>query len=181
MNASVSLMNCAVRYLTNDERTSSFAFLKGLKWMAASVEEECVRHCFPQELSAEFIRLMITRIHHEYFATKPYDYDPVEWPKKLSAKAEALLIPDGCLFGYCNDISGQCGFISYIGHLKSCPKGSGRKLHNAFVALSRSRGMKSIRLEVLKDNLNAREFYSRLGYVVIEDHGDKLLMELALE
>ena len=35
-------------------------------------------------------------------------------------------------------------------------------------------------LEVLKDNLTAREFYSRLGYVVIEDHGDKLLMELPL-
>ena len=148
--------------------------------MATCAEEENVRHCFPQELPAEFIGSLITRIHQEHFAAKPYDYDPVEWPKKLSLKAEALLIPDGCLFGYCNDSANRHGFISYIGHLKSCPKGSGRKLHNAFVELSRSRGMKSIRLEVLKNNHHAREFYGKLGYVVIEDHGDKLLMELPL-
>lgn len=148
--------------------------------MAACAGEENVRHCFPQELPAEFIGSLIMRIHQEHFATKPYDFDPEEWPKKLSSKAEALLIPDGCLFGYCNDFANRYGFISYIGHLKSCPKGSGRKLHNAFVELSRSRGMKSIRLEVLKDNLHAREFYGKLGYTEIEDHGDKLLMELSL-
>ena len=148
--------------------------------MAACAGEENVLYYFPQELPAEFIGSLITRIHQEHFATKPYDFDPVEWPKKLSLKAEALLIPDGCLFGYCNDLANRYAFISYIGHLKSCPKGSGRKLHNAFAELSRSRGMKSIRLEVLKDNLHAREFYGKLGYVVIEDHGDKLLMELLL-
>ena len=172
-------LRCAL--LENGERPLASASHKDLNRIVVGAEEGCVRHCSPQELPAEFIRSMITRIHHEYFETKPYDYDPVEWSKKLSSNAEALLIPDGCLFGYCNDFSGRCGFISYIGHLKSCPKGSGRRLHNAFVELSRSRGMRGIRLEVLKDNFHAREFYDRIGYVVIEDHGDKLLMELTLD
>ena len=148
--------------------------------MIANAEEWGVRHCFPQELSEDFIRTLITEIHHEHFGEKPYDYDPVEWPRKLAQRAEALLVPGGCLFGYCNDFINRYSFIAYIGHLKSSPKGAGRKLHEEFVRLSRARGMRCIRLEVLKDNYHAREFYDKLGYVLIEEHDNKLLMELRL-
>ena len=76
-------------------------------------------------MSDRFIKAMITKIHMEYFPLKAFDYDLVTWSQKLSAKAEALLVPDGCLFGYCNDFVNRYSFIAYIGHLKSSPKGSG--------------------------------------------------------
>ena len=147
----------------------------------AEAKEPNVRHCFPQELSEDFVRGMILGIHNEYFPGKPHDYDPDEWPRKLSQKAEAILVPGGCLFGYCNDFLGRNSFISYIGHKKSCVRGAGKILHDEFLRLSRDRGMKSVRLEVLKDNYHAREFYDRLGYVVVGESRDKLLMELKLD
>ncbi len=35
----------------------------------------------------------------------------------------------------------------------------------------------TIRLEVLKSNTNARNFYTREGFVAIEDHNERLLLE----
>lgn len=136
---------------------------------------------------AQLILSVIRRIHDEYWAGR-FAYDPVALAEKLAKFGECLFAVDettgeklGGVFGYCNNTQDKIAYISFLGRVKSAPKGTGLLLHRSFAELARARGMERIRLEVSKGNTHAREFYHRLGYAEIEDNGIKLLLETRID
>lgn len=135
---------------------------------------------------AQLILSVIRRIHDEYWDGR-FAYDPVAFAEKLAKFGECLFAVDtatgeviGGVFGYCNNIQDKVAYISFIGRVRAAPKGTGLLLHQSFAELARSRGMERIRLEVSKANVHARDFYHRLGYVQIEDHSIKSLLEMQI-
>lgn len=129
---------------------------------------------------------VIRHIHDEYWKGR-LAYDPELFAEKLVKFGECLFAVDkatgvalGGVFGYCNNIQDKIAYISFIGRIKAAPKGTGVLLHHAFAELAYSHGMERIRLEVSKANGHARDFYHRLGYAQVEDHGEKLLLELPI-
>lgn len=81
----------------------------------------------------------------------------------------------GFIAYYLNDEGNFVYIPQVVVHKTGRHKGLGHKM---FVALQNSLCGKyeTIRLEVLKDNDNAREFYKREGFTPIEDHSERLLM-----
>ena len=76
---------------------------------------------------------------------------------------------DGKTVGYCafyaNDSETRRAYISLICILKEKQKMKyGRQLLDRCIEESRQRGMKTLRLEVLDDNLNAIGFYKHCGF-----------------
>lgn len=105
---------------------------------------------------------------------------------KLAAKAEILSdsVADRCrgfVAFYCNDQVMKRAFITMvIVNPGDRGMGIGRALVACVLDLARRRGFTSCRLEVDKTNEPARAMYRTLGFGVIEDHGAKDLMEIAL-
>ena len=138
-------------------------------------------------MSEKRIRRFLEKIHAEYTPTAEYEFDLEQYPRRLAMLASgfAIELPDGewsgAVLGYVNDRETRRGYISYIGRCKDCERHAAFRLHEAFKELAQERGMSVLRLEVLKVNAHARQFYARLGYLPIEDRGERLLMELKIE
>lgn len=109
--------------------------------------------------------------------------DGNEYFKKLAKNAELLSHEShgvclGFVFFYCNNPN---KYSSYITLLMVSPEarmlGIGSALTKYVFDLTKKRGFKVCRLEVLKENSAAIKLYESMGFSTIEDHGDKYLME----
>ena len=107
------------------------------------------------------------------------DFD--SYSKKLSEYAYFIIATDN---------NSQIGFIAYylneegrfayvpqvVVHKDGRHKGVG---HAMFTKLYESveGNYSSVKLEVLKSNVNARNFYNREGFLEIEDHNERILLQ----
>lgn len=110
------------------------------------------------------------------------DFD--NYSDKLSQYAYFILAYDKTdLLGFVAYYLNNEGYFVYVPqvvvHKTGRHKGIGHKM---FVALQNClcKRYKTIRLEVLKDNHNARDFYQREGFIPIEDRGKRILMQKKL-
>lgn len=106
--------------------------------------------------------------------------------QKLGRQADALAdTRDGRCLGvvafYANDQATRRAFITLV---LVAPEARGSGLGAALVdgalGICRARGFRTCQLEVRHDNAPALAVYRRLGFVVVEDRGDRALMEVAL-
>lgn len=106
-----------------------------------------------------------------------------EYLKKLANKAELISHEAfgecrGFVFFYCNDPSKYASYITLIMVSQAARKsGIGTLLVKYVLALTARRGFKVCRLEVEKENLTALSLYKSMGFIQIEDRGDKCLLE----
>lgn len=137
-------------------------------------------------LSPERIKTFQAKIHAQYTPGSQLNYDPTTYAAKLANCADAIVLGFGTadflggVWGYCNDLTSRIAYISYIAKTKDAPQGLGFQMHEAFCWFAIGRGMERVRLEVLKSNLHAQGFYSRLGYVILEERENSYLLERLL-
>ena len=145
-----------------------------------------LRYFHPTMLSAERIKQFLAKIHAQYTPGGPLDYEPDAYAAKLSNYAEAIVSSfnavdfAGGVWGYCNDLTSRIAYISYIAKTKDAPQGLGFQMHEAFRWFAIGRGMERVRLEVLRKNVHAQEFYDRLGYACIEEREHSFFLERTL-
>lgn len=78
---------------------------------------------------------------------------------------------------YHNDCENKIAFISRIAILKKFRgNGYGKVLLDSVVSLSRKSGMRTIKLEVDKDNVFAIDFYKKLGFEIEHENEVSILM-----
>lgn len=107
--------------------------------------------------------------------------------EKLSCHAELVVHQDtagvlGYVFFYCNAQDKRKSYITLIGTSNNARgKGVGYALVQYVLNISKCRGFNCCQLEVLKTNLNAFNFYCRIGFIVEEDRGEKYLMSISIQ
>ena len=93
-----------------------------------------------------------------------------DFSKKLSKNAEVYIAfqnnePVGITCFYANDNINFCGYITLIGIINSKQKaGFGKNIMDFTFLKMQEKRMKSVKLEVDKDNLNAYGFYEHIGF-----------------
>lgn len=106
--------------------------------------------------------------------------------KKIFEKAEFLShnIFGECLgfvFFYCNDEKKESSYITLLlVNEKYRNNGIGAGMVKYVLFLAKNRGFKNCRLEVLKRNLSAINFYKSIGFFVAKELQEKYLMEFNL-
>lgn len=107
--------------------------------------------------------------------------------EKLSNHAELLIHQDksgvlGYVFFYCNAADKIASYITLIGtSIEARGKGVGYALLNQVLFISKQRGFSVCQLEVRKNNIQALNFYQKIGFASIEDRGEKYLMSIQLK
>lgn len=103
------------------------------------------------------------------------------YAKKLATYASTLACYSlhgdllGCISFYTNDCKAQEAYIAELAtnrHFQGL--GIGKALMEHACETSRTKGMRSIRLEVRKNNVAAQRFYAKQGFV-FEEEGDKTI------
>ena len=103
---------------------------------------------------------------------------------KLSRNAELLIHQDancvlGFVFFYCNASDKKASYITLIStSFDSRGKGVGYGLVQHVLMISKKRGFSCCQLEVRKENTSVIDFYKQVGFVTVEDRGDKFLMSI---
>jgi len=88
----------------------------------------------------------------------------------------------GFVFFYCNDPAKESSYITLIVTADEARRsGIGFSLVQHVLNISRRRGFKCCRLEVAKDNAGAMKLYESIGFVSVEDRGEKWLMRVNVE
>lgn len=109
-----------------------------------------------------------------------------EYLLRLASHAEVLAVhaAGGChglVAYYANDLTTRRAFITLVVVAPEWRgQGLARTLVRGVLNICRARGYTRCGLEAWHDNPPARELYERLGFVVVEDRGDRALMEIAL-
>lgn len=107
----------------------------------------------------------------------------IEYLEKLASKAELVSHEAsgeclGFVFFYCNDSLSYSSYITLIMVSQaSRNSGIGTALVRYVLSLTAQRGFKACRLEVWKDNIKAINLYKSMGFIELEDRGDKYLLE----
>lgn len=107
--------------------------------------------------------------------------------EKLNDHAELLIHQDpngvlGFVFFYCNAPEKIASYITLIGtSIEARGKGVGYALLNQVLFISKQRGFSVCQLEVSKNNIQALNFYQKIGFASIEDRGEKYLMSIQLK
>lgn len=110
--------------------------------------------------------------------------DDEQYFQKLERHAELLTHQSqgdmlGYVFFYCNNEKKSFSYITLIGTSQAARgKGIGLGLLQSVLTISKTRGFRSCRLEVRKENTTALRFYTHAGFLPIEDRGEKLLMQI---
>lgn len=87
----------------------------------------------------------------------------------------------GFVFFYCNDPYKKNAYITLIAVTPEARgKGIGFALISYVLNVAKARGFSFCQLEVRKDNLKAINLYKKLGFLPIEDRGEKVLMSAPL-
>ena len=111
----------------------------------------------------------------------------------LDFNAYSKKLSDFAYFIIATENNHQIGFIAYylneegrfayvpqvVVHKDGRHKGLGHAMFDALYNINK-KYYKSIRLEVLKSNVNARRFYAREGFEETEDHNERILLEKVL-
>lgn len=110
--------------------------------------------------------------------------DFTSYSKKLSEFAHFVVTyDDDKMIGFIAYYLNEDGHFAYIPqtvvHRDGRHNGVGHAMFSAMYDSVKS-NYPTIRLEVLKANDNARKFYAREGFVEIEDHYERLLLEKKL-
>ena len=106
--------------------------------------------------------------------------------RKLGSGAEIAAHSEGgrcrgAVAFYCNDAVGKTAFISLIVvDPRDRNRGLGEMLVGYVMATARKRGFAACRLEVQRDNGPARALYASRGFTVVEQRGDRELLEVTL-
>jgi ribosomal protein S18 acetylase RimI-like enzyme len=107
--------------------------------------------------------------------------------KKLEDNAELVVhnLIDGCggfVFFYCNDPQKESSYITLIITSPNArKKGLGSCLVEYVLKITKQRGFKRCALEVRKENYVAIKLYESLGFMVVEDRGEKYLMQVEVQ
>lgn len=107
--------------------------------------------------------------------------------KKLASNAELLThyLPDGLagyVFFYCNDAEKKFSYVTLIStNKKYRQQGIGSNLIRNLLSISKYRGFKECRLEVYKSNTSAISFYKKLGFKILDDSKEKILLSVRTE
>lgn len=106
------------------------------------------------------------------------DYSRKIFEKSISFEAWQDNILVGMINAYLNDVSNQTAFITNVSVLKEC---TGESVASILLQMclehARNLTFSNIRLEVSRENSAAIKIYSRVGFKVIEESGENLLME----
>lgn len=111
--------------------------------------------------------------------------DPEPYFEKLAQSAELITHQKreevlGFCFFYCNAEDKKSSYITLIGTSAAARgKGVGYGLLQHVLAVTRQRGFATCQLEVRKANQEALSFYQKAGFSILEDRGEKYLMEIA--
>lgn len=111
----------------------------------------------------------------------------------LDFKTYSQKLSQYAYFVLASEMNKQMGFIAYyinednhfvyipqiVVHKDARHKGLGHSMINVLCD-SIGEDMKFIKLEVLKSNFYARDFYQREGFEEVEDHDDRLLLKRKL-
>lgn len=106
--------------------------------------------------------------------------------EKLSNHAELIVHQKnneilGFVFFYCNDPNRIFSYITLIATSDSARGiGIGTALINYVLNLTKLRGFKFCHLEVRKNNEPALKLYEKIGFISVEDRGEKILMSYKL-
>jgi len=109
-------------------------------------------------------------------------YPDQEYLDKVFQRAELIVhrVAEktlGFVFFYCNSKSKDFSYITLIATSNAARgQGIGYSLVNQVLFLSKLRGFRACRLEVRKANMSALAFYERMGFQIIEERSNKLLM-----
>lgn len=134
-----------------------------------------------------------------FIEAQDHEFDPPlssrvlldRYAKRLAQHAEVLLAaetdlqsPVGICAFYCNDMTSERGYISYLGvtpparHHKT-----GQQLVQRSLEVAWSRGMRSVELHTTPNDPRLQQFYERSGFAVVEapirSAGERLLMRAA--
>ena len=131
----------------------------------------------------------ITSLIREEYARQPdlldgHDID--EYLVKLGGKAEILSdqIAGRCrafVAYYCNDLSTKQAYITMVlVDPRDRGAGLGRALVHCVLTVARRRGFTTCRLEARKTNDVAYGMYRSQGFHIVEDRGNKYLLEVHL-
>ena len=91
----------------------------------------------------------------------------------LTGMEEKKAAIEACDAAFPNPVSRRPQYETLLAVSPECQKmGIGVELMKAALNLAKSRGMKSVKLEVKKENLRAIRLYERLGFARICDAGD---------
>lgn len=146
-----------------------------------------IERALPGTISEEIVRQFLQEASVAY-PEAVGEPNLVDWPAKLASRAECFCLrrKDGslaaALFVYLNDTQSHIGFIPFICALPECEKGAAYRLHEVCKVQACKLGMRTLRLEVVKSNVHAYQFYLRQGYLVVDDRADRnrFLMEMSL-
>jgi ribosomal protein S18 acetylase RimI-like enzyme len=109
------------------------------------------------------------------------------YAQKIAAQAQQfwLKVEDniiGFAACYLNDQEKGIGYITSISIVQDYQgKGAGSYLLKEIIRVARNSNFKNIRLEVFEENVNAVEFYKLKNFELVEQRGDKLLLNLNIE
>lgn len=104
-----------------------------------------------------------------------------EYISKIAAQALTYVIEcDGVVAAavsfYANDMSGYQAYISQLAVNRLFRgEGLGAALLDCVKAVAKERGLRVVRLSVLKDNVRARALYEREGFLLESENGDDAL------
>ena len=113
--------------------------------------------------------------------------DDAKYLEKLADHAELVVHQNkygilGYVFFYCNAPDKKAAYITLIGtSAQARGKGVGYGLLQHVLHTSKQRGFLTCHLEVRKNNIQALNFYQKIGFASIEDRGEKYLMSIQLK
>lgn len=115
--------------------------------------------------------------------------DIKQWAKKLSLNANNYIYKDkknhnivGMISFYNNDTKTKIGYLTLIlVDQNYARKGIGSFLLNEFKKYCQINGMKILKLEVFKENINAIKFYLKNNYKFVEENEKSYYMEKNIE
>ncbi len=141
---------------------------------------------FNTKKSKNEILSTIFRFKKDIFDKTMTDEQLIELADKFAKYAVFVVALDngidvGYVAFYCNDKVKKSAFVSMIiVDSEFQGKGYGKKLIEKAVETARSSDMKSVKLEVNKENRYAIEFYDKLGFVILNQSETGYILEKSL-
>ena len=137
------------------------------------------------KLSKEEVLRLLNRFDDSSDAPLHEGLDFDSYSEKLNEYARFVIAYEkeaqmGFIAYYLND-EGKFGYVpQVVVHRDGRHQGIGHKMFGALYEVLKDKAFHALKLEVLKSNQNARRFYEREGFGVIEDHSERILLEKSL-
>lgn len=143
---------------------------------------------FTIEKRHEVIQQIVEMCDSSFMVGITHRENYLEILKKMQQHAEFIVLrsvdgtPLGYVSMYANNMETKVAYISMFCIRTDYQKHHlGTELMNKTVEVAWEKGMKTIKLEVLKDNMKAQKFYSNYGFHIMKDGNEaSLFMEYQL-